>query len=515
MSTEIGRTTPAPISADLSTFVASYSATLRRVYREQADAEEMHLRGGMPPSVLREILAHRPLSTFMPEDFGGRGGHVHEVFAVVEATGYESLALALTLGINGALFLQPVAKYGRDEIKGPISERFLEHQNMGGLMITEPGYGSDALSMETSFSQDADGKGYRIQGVKHWGGLTGLADYWLLTARSRTESGRLGRDVDFFVSDTHRPEQAPVVEERFDNLGLHPIPYGRSRLDLVVPEEHRLIPRTTGLKMLLDVLHRSRLQFPGMAMGYLRRLLDEAVAHVRQRPVGGKMLVEYDQVQRRLADLQAAVTSCNAMCLYSSENALLGMDLSKHGVAANAVKAVITDYMQEAAQSLLQLVGAKGYRLSHVAGRSIVDSRPFMIFEGSNDILYEQLAQGIVKLARKSEHASLYRFLGTYDLTARAADYFKRTADFSLDESLPQRKVVDLGRALGRIITMELVIELGDRGFDSKLVASCLEQTRHDVDALLGSFHGEHEAPRLEEPDAMGSWLGFVNLEAH
>jgi hypothetical protein len=150
--------------------------------------------------------------------------------------------------------------------------------------------------------------------------------------------------------------------------------------------------------------------------------------------------------------------------LYSSEKALLDMDLSKHGVQANAVKAVITDYMQEAAQSLLQLVGAKGYRFSHVAGRSILDSRPFMIFEGSNDILYEQLAQGIVKLMRKSEHASLYGFLGSYDLTARASEYFKRTADFSLGEALPQRKVVDLGRALGRIITMELVIELGDRG---------------------------------------------------
>ena len=470
----------------------------------------MHLKAGMPPSVLREILAHRPLAMFIPAEYGGRGGHIHEVFALVERTGYESLALALTLGINGALFIQPVAKYGRDEIKAPIFDRFLEHQNMGGLMMTEPGYGSDALNMETSYSA-VDGGGFRLRGMKHWAGLSGLADFWLVAARAQNEGGRLSRDVDFFVCDTHVPEQAPQVEEMFDNLGLHLIPYGRSRIDLRVPELHRLVPESTGLKMMLDMLHRSRFQFPGMAMGYLRRLLDEAVDHVEQRQVGGKMLFAYDQVQERLAELQAAVTACSAMCLYSSENAQVGEDLSKRGIAANAIKAVVTDKMHAEAQSFLQLVGAKGYRLSHLAGRSILDSRPFMIFEGSNDILYEQLAQVALNMMRRGRHESLYALLQTSEHAARASEYFRAETDFRVDEGLPQRKVVDLGRALGRVMVIEMVIELGERGFTRPLVENAIEHLRLEVEGLLTGLRSRAKLTMVEEREEIGYWHGFLD----
>lgn len=66
--------------------------------------------------------------------------------------------------------------------------------------------------------------------------------------------------------------------------------------------------------------------------------------------------------------------------------------------------------MQSAAQSLLQLVGAKGYRRDHIAGSAVVDSRPFQIFEGSNDILYEQISDSILKSMKKVKEANLSRF---------------------------------------------------------------------------------------------------------
>ncbi len=81
------------------------------------------------------------------------------------------------------------------------------------------------------------------------------------------------------------------------------------------------------------------------------------------------------------------------MCANSSEKAGLDDDLVPHGMEANAVKSVVTDLMQDAAQSLLQLVGAKAYKINHIAGRGTADSRPFQIFEGSNDILYAQISE--------------------------------------------------------------------------------------------------------------------------
>ena len=495
---------PTPASPDLADFLARYVATLEGVFRDE-DAGRLHLTRGLPPSVLRAILAERPLSVFIPSAHGGRGEKVEECLAVLEATAYESLALSLTVGINGALFLQPLSKYGREEIKPAIFERFLDHQNMGGLMMTEPDYGSDALNMETAHEREGDG--YRIRGVKHWGGLTGLADFWLMTARGRNDKGQLGRDIDFFVVDTHRRDHKIVVEERFENLGLYQIPYGRNRIDAHVSDAHRLVPHRSGLKMMLDILHRSRIQFPGMGLGFLRRMADEALDHVRTRHVGGRSLIGYDQVQRRLARLQAAVTASSAMCVFTASRASVEEDLSKEAIPANAIKAVLTDLMQEASQSLLQLVGAKGYRLDHIAGRATVDSRPFQIFEGSNDILYEQLAEAVLKLMRRADEPHLGTFLRRFDLGAKASEHVAHLVDVRIEPDMVQRHVVDFGRVIGRIITMELIIDLGARGFRQDLISGALEQFRVEVASLCAVFQADARTKPVEERVAGAGWL--------
>lgn len=490
-------------------FLDRYRAKLRHVFETRTTADQIGLQPGLPPFVLNHVREVDPLAAWVPKEYGGRGGAMREALAVLEATGYESLPLTLLVGINGGLFLQPVSKYGSEEIKRPVFDAFLRGKRMGGLMITEPDYGSDALSMQTAHTRTADGA-YHIEGVKHWGGLTGWADFWLLTARPRATSGGLQRDVDFFVCDVNAPGQHIAVEEVYRNLGLWMLPYGRNRIDVVVPGAARLEPKTTGVRMLLDILHRSRLQFPGMAMGYLRRLLDEGAEHARERLVGGKPLWDYDQVRARLARMQARVTGCAAMCLHSAEHAGVEQDLSDSGFAANAVKSVVTDWMQASAQSLLQLVGAKGYRLDHLAGRAVVDSRAFQIFEGSNDILYQQVTEAVMKGMRRMKESNLYRYLKQEPLTARAADAFRDLLSFDLDVSLPQRKVFELGRALSRIVSMELTIELGERGYSAAHVASALEVLRTEVRALLTTYREGGLTAVAEGPNAVADWMAHV-----
>ncbi|PKP35326.1 MAG: acyl-CoA dehydrogenase, partial [Bacteroidetes bacterium HGW-Bacteroidetes-15] len=258
----------------------------------------MGVTRGLPPYVLREVLEENPLNVFIPQTYGGRGGKIHEMLTLMEASSYQSLPLALMLGINGGLFLQPVANYALDEAKENVFKRFIDQKNLGGLMITEPDFGSEALKMQTVFSK-SDNQ-YNISGTKHWAGLTGWADFWLMTAREKSISGELGRDIGFFIHDTNNG--GIDVEEYYNNLGLYMIPYGRNKVDISVPSGYRLQPKTTGISMMLDLLHRSRLQFPGMATGFLHRLLDEAISHCKTRFVGGVSLFNYDQVKERLAN---------------------------------------------------------------------------------------------------------------------------------------------------------------------------------------------------------------------
>ncbi|MBV5313509.1 MAG: acyl-CoA/acyl-ACP dehydrogenase [Prolixibacteraceae bacterium] len=489
-------------------FLKNLKAQMKNVFHLRADIDQMAIKRGMPPFVMREIMSLNPLAIGIPVEYGGRGCKMEENISLLAAASYESLALSLTFGINSALFLQPVGKYAPEEAKGPVFERFMNKQNMGGLMITEPGYGSDALNMQTSFSEK-NGR-YHLEGTKHWAGLTGWAEYWLLTARERSQSGDLKRDIDFFICDVNSPDQQIVVEEFYENLGLFQIPYGRNRLDVRIPKIQRLIPETTGVKMMLDLLHRSRMQFPGMAMGFIQRLLDESIAHTNQRLIGGKPLMTYDQVQQRLAKLQASYTICSAMCANSSEKAGVENDLSSIGFEANSVKSVVTDLMQEAAQSATQLVGAQAYKLNHIAGRSITDSRPFQIFEGSNDILYAQISESLVKMMKKTKESNLFQFLKNYDLTSKSAAFLKEMLDFELNLNLPQRKMVELGQVLGRIVSYEMVINLGEKGFRSDLINNGLTMLSQEITSLMSSFNYQTQTLVIEDYQEDSAWLKFV-----
>ncbi len=491
---------------NFSDFINHYKNKLYSLFNEKDDIDELSLERGLPHDIFQQVMECKPLSVFIPEEYGGRGAKTHEALAMLEASSYESLPLSLMMGINGALFLQPVANYGSEEVKQPIFSRFLEEQSMGGLMITEPDFGSDALRMETSFKKDK--KAYQVKGTKHWAGLTGAADYWLITARKQNGNNDLGRDIGFFIHDSRRG--GIEVEEYYKNLGLYMLPYGRNKINISVPEEYRLQPDSTGIKMMLDVLHRSRLQFPGMGIGFLKRMMVEGITHCKQRYVGGQSLFNYDQVKKRLNRLQSAFTVCSAMCAFTSKNVPLDKNVATMDLSANAIKTYTTDLMQQAAQSLLQLTGAKGYRLDHIAGRALIDSRPFQIFEGSNDILYQQISESVLKQMRKLKFENLYKFLNDFKLTERASDYFNDVLDFKINQQLAQDRLVELGRILSRVISVEFTLRLGDTGFNQKLINNAVQTLRADVERMVTSFINEKATDVVEDYEESSSWLESV-----
>jgi alkylation response protein AidB-like acyl-CoA dehydrogenase len=491
-----------------SAFLQDFEETLKHLFHEKEDINQLSLERGLPPAVMAEIMAKVPLSVAIPAEYGGRGSIVKECLGLLSAASYESLSLSLTFGINIALFLEPVAKYANEEVKQGIFDRFLKKQNMGGLMITEPDYGSDALNMKTSYKQTEEG--FKIQGTKHWQGLTGLADYWLIASRKELDNGDLTRDIDFFICDTAQEKQKIVVEELYDNAGLYMIPYGLNTLDLEVPANFKLQPETTGIKMMLDILHRSRMQFPGMGMGFIKRMLDEAILQCKNRIVGSGNLLSMDQIQYQLSRIQSAYTICSAMCARSSRISGIDLSLAAEGLEANSMKAVVTDLMHESAQLLVQVSGANGYKISHVGGRGIMDSRPFQIFEGSNEMLYSQIAEMVTRLMKKQKESHLFDFLKSFKLTSEASAFFKNEISFNLNSTLSQRKLVDLGRILGRIVCVGYVLELQDKGFRKDLVDNCIATVRHEVSSLVNSLQFDSITGVIEEYTENSSWLKFV-----
>lgn len=488
-------------------FLDHFKTSLHHLFQRE-NIDQLSQSRGLPPSVWKEIMNLKPLSVAVPTEFGGRGLKVKECLGILSAASYESLPLSLTFGINIALFLEPLAKYGNESIKGDIFKHFLDYGAMGGLMITEPDFGSDALNMKTQ--NELKGDSYEVKGTKHWQGLTGLANYWLITSRSANAEGNLSRDVDFFIADTHQPDQNIEVLEYYDNPGLYMIPYGLNKVDIKVPQANKLIPESTGLKMMLDILHRSRFQFPGMGMGFLKRMLDEALDHTRSRIVGNSNLYALDQVQYQLTRLESFFTLCSAMCAKSSKISGIDHNLSSEGVHANSMKALVTDMMQEAAQILVQLSGGKGYRMSHIGGRGIMDSRPFQIFEGSNEMLYTQISEGILKDMKKKKLENVGEYLQQNVLSENAAKLYTQNLDFNINTAISQRKMIDLGKVVARIITVNDLLELSNAGFNQKLVDNSVEMTRQEIVSLLASMNHHQDLKPLDDYSENSNWMSLV-----
>ncbi len=493
---------------DFNTFISQFEHRIHELFHVDTNINELSLKRGLPKSVWEKIMKSAPLSVAIPSEYGGRGAHVKECLSLLSAASYESLPLSLTFGINIALFLEPLAKYGSQEVQQPVFKRFLEQEAMGGLMITEPDFGSDALNMQTQYTESQSH--YHINGQKHWQGLTGKADFWIIAAREKLSEDRLSRNVSFFVVDNTQPKQQIQVEQYFNNLGLYMIPYGHNNIDVSIPKNQKLHPERSGIKMMLDILHRSRMQFPGMGMGFIKRMLDEAFQHCTHRKVAGKMLSELDSVQFQLSRIQASYTLSSGMCARSTVISSIEEELSGKGLEANSMKAFVTDMMQESAHICLQLSGASGYKLEHIAGRGIVDSRPFQIFEGSNEMLYTQIAELVIKQMKKQKEKNLYTFLSKSDYCHLIVDRYKKHLNFEPSTGFVQRQLIVLGKVIARLICTQYVFNLVEKGYRKDLYDNCVKHIEMDIKKLISNLSVFNDATPILDYTAQSDWTHYV-----
>jgi alkylation response protein AidB-like acyl-CoA dehydrogenase len=486
-------------------YLKRYRKKIALLFNEMPNRDGGEQKRGVPLHISDQIADLSPSAVSIPTSYGGRGSIPSEILSLLETMSYHSLPLALVFGINGALFLEPLAKYGDDRLRKETFSKFINTRSLGGLMITEPDHGTDALAMKTSWKKSDTG--YAIEGTKHWAGLSGQADFWLMTAREHRSGSDLKRDVDFFICDSSDPRQYVKPVEEFSNLGLYMIPYALNHVDVEVPAHHRLIPKKSGIRLMQDLLHRSRMRFAGTATGFIHRMMDEAVKHTKDRFVSGSNLFSYDQVQKRLSDLQADHTIASAFCRHSAGISSIDNDLSGKSLEANIHKTVLSDMMQNASQSLLQLVGAKGYKTDHIAGRSVVDSRPFQIFEGSNDVIYQQVADQFIKHMTLIKNFDFFSALKSHPLTGKIADQFRRMTDFSINPNMIQRKKVDFGRILSRITSLEWTLDMGNGGFNLALVNQAIDSMTERIQSLLGGFQGINTSNFMPiEPGLTPTW---------
>lgn len=437
------------------------------------------VNGGLVRSVYQELWHLRPFRCFLPASLGGDEADAVSVLATLDAAAYEHLPMSLSIALTGALFLLPVAAHAEPGTAAQVLADFdTEEVCLGGMMMTEPDCGTDLFAATTTAEPTRGG--FRLRGTKHWSGLTGHSDYWLVFARN--DAASRAERLAFYIAGPDLPPGAMRVVEYYDAFGLEPIPYGRTQLDLEVASDRRLGMEDTYTSVVGGTLVASRLTFAGMSHGFLRRVLDDARARTETRRVFGRPLSDFDQVQCRLEHLRFAEIVSRVCCLRVVEAIpTLTSQRCEAGWEATLIKALVTDLMVESADHLAMLGGAEGYRACHGGFAAMIHSHPFRIFEGPNDVLFEQVARERMRAAGTRDLGELLAGSG---LDVEAHVLSTLTNDRVVEG--PQRDIV----LAGRVLALALVLEWA-KGLPTPPPAEDLEAlalgTRQRIAAALAS----------------------------
>ncbi len=281
---------------------------------------------------------------------------------------------------------------GAVSLFGTASQReWLERTRAGhaisGFALTEPGSGSDVAA--TKSVAERVQQGWRLTGDKTWISNGGIADVYVVFARTGEAPGARGLSAFLMPADV----AGLSVTERQEVIAPHPL--ASLRLDGVVLPEAALIGKPgEGFKLAMSVLDVFRSTVGAAALGMARRALDEALARVKARIIQGQPLAELQMVQGHVADMALKVDAA-ALLVY---RAAWTKDQGAARVSREAAMAKLyaTEAAQEVIDMAVQLHGGDGVRHGSVVEGLYREIRALRIYEGASDVQRVVIARSVL-----------------------------------------------------------------------------------------------------------------------
>jgi acyl-CoA dehydrogenase len=282
----------------------------------------------------------------------------------------------------------PITLSGSDDRRSRYLPRVASGSAVCAFALSEEGAGSDVSALETI--AESDGSDYVLSGQKTWISNAGIADFYVIFARTGEEPGAKG--LSAFVVDADTP--GLEVSERIRVSSPHPL--GSLRLSACrVPSSHRLGNGGDGFRIAMATLDVFRSTVAAAALGFSRRALQESVARVREREVFGRPLAEYQMIQQKIADM-AATVDAGALLVY---RAAWTKDQGAERVTreASIAKMMVTESAQRVIDDAVQIFGGLGVVAGHPVEELYRDIRPLRIYEGTTEIQKIVIAREVLK----------------------------------------------------------------------------------------------------------------------
>jgi alkylation response protein AidB-like acyl-CoA dehydrogenase len=366
---------------DLTEEQIEFRDAIRQIVRERVAprAADIDAKAEYPWDI-RRLFAEQDLLglPFEPEHGGTGTGTLMLNVAIEEiARACASSALILMVHELGTL---PIKLFGTAEQRERILPRCASGEWSPAFALSEPEAGSDPGGMITTAKRDGDE--WVINGTKNWITNLGIADFYVLFAKTDRSAGR-SRGISAFVVESDRPGFS--VGKLEHKLGIRGSPTGQPIFDEVrVPAFNLIGKEGQGMKVALGTLDRSRLGVAAQAVGLAQGATDYAAAYAAQRRQFGRSINEFQGIQFKLADMETRTAAARELLYRACAKIDNGdADMGKYSAMA---KLFASDTAMWVTTEAVQVLGGYGYVSEYPVERMMRDAKITQIYEGTNEI---------------------------------------------------------------------------------------------------------------------------------
>ncbi len=326
------------------------------------------------------------------ETYGGSGlGYLEHCIAVEEVS-RASASIGLSYGAHSNLCINQIRRNGNDEQKLRYLPKLVSGEHVGALAMSEPGSGSDVVSMRTR----AEKKGDRwvLNGTKMW--ITNSSEAEVLVIYAKTDPAAGSRGITAFIVE--KEFKGFRVAQKLDKLGMRGSPTCELVFeDCEVPAENVLGTVGGGVKVLMSGLDYERVVLAAGPLGIMQACMDVVIPYLHERKQFGQAIGEFQLMQGKLADMYTTMNACKAYVYSVAKACDRGETTRMDAAGAILYAAEKATWMSLEA---IQCLGGNGYINDYPTGRLLRDAKLYEIGAGTSEIrrwligreLFEQTA---------------------------------------------------------------------------------------------------------------------------